>query len=217
MGISLRPPPIEKLAGYIQDGQYVDMRVCDQGRFERVMPLNLTIHRDHDELEVRQDVPDGKEVQSRVFRFDCEDIMTVQPTVFELDDVEAAKLEDGEHGLTDEALAREILQTVAFMHGATANEIKDGTNETVWYRQLCIRLMWEVSKRGQSNIPQLFGYSSGGTTHNALYQTAKKPDHVLRLHSLLQTRLGVRLPFVRALASHNHQESIIAPTTGRQS
>lgn len=210
--MDLEPPSLETVASWIHDEQWIDMRICGKGMFERVLPFAVTIHRNLDELHCRQDYQLDGIVTQAYHDFDCEDIMWWRPTICGLEDVEPRELSKVRQEVSDEYLAGEILETVAFMSGHGIQTIKD-SGTCSHERQVCIRLMWEASDLGAGKIPELFGYASGGMFTSAMRMTAKdknRVDEIKRAYALLETRVGHRLPFVRSAHRRSQQSPVAA-------
>lgn len=210
--MALDPPDFEVIAAWVRDEQWIDMRICEVGLVERVMPKAVTLHRDWDQLHCCQEYVLDEQIVTEDRHFDCEDIMWWRESIFAVEDVTPRAL-PSKGSVSNERLAEEILETVAFLTGHGVQTIKDSTTCS-YERQLCIRLMWEASTLGAGKIPQLFGYSSGGMFTSAMMRTQGQADGVKRAYGLLESRLGHRLPFVRTQGPRGRQKRVAAVPTG---
>lgn len=210
--MALDPPDFEIIAAWIRDEQWIDMRVCDVGLVERVLPQAVTLHRDWDQLHCCQEYILDEQIVSGERHFDCEDIMWWRESIFAIEDVTPQSLPTRREDISNERLAEEILETVAFLTGHGTQTIKD-SGTCSHERQVCIRLMWEASTLGAGKIPQLFGYSSGGMFTSAMTRTGKHAEQIKRAYALLETRLGHRLPFIRSTQGTRGRQSPIAAVT----
>lgn len=194
MPISLEPPPIEELAAAMRDRAWLDMRVVGGGELVRVMPVNLSIWPDRDEVTVEQEYLQRGDFQKRQVTVDAEDIMWSRPTICGISDVEIPELPECEDQPPTDELASHILDTLAFLHGVTPKQVKEGLPAQA--RKVCVRLMWELTHLPQSKIPHHFGYQRGAQTTYTLNDT-QRPEliaEVKRAHELLEQRMGRKLP-----------------------
>lgn len=190
----------------MRDRAWLDMRVLDVGELIRVMPVNLSIWPDRDEVTVRQEYLRAGDFQERKVTVDAEDIMWSRPTICGISDVEIPELPSYDERPETDELASNILTTVAFMYSLTEKEVKEGYEPTA--RKICVRLMWELTHLPQSQIPHHFGYQRGAQTTYTLNDT-QRPEVVPRVkaaHELLEQRMGRKLPaFPRTSVPRNRK------------
>lgn len=193
MPLSLDPPPIEDLAAAMYGRTLLDMRVVGTGELIRVMPVNLSIWPDRDELTVEQEYLHGGDFRKRVVTVDAEDIMWSRPTICGISDVEIPELPESEGEEDADELARHVLATFCHISGLSEKELKSGA-EPRW-RKLCVRLMWELTTLPQTQIPHHFGYQKLAQMTYVLNDT-EATDMVKALktaHELLEIRMGRKL------------------------
>lgn len=83
---ALDPVSLTRLAEYLRDGTWLDMRICDHGPVERVQIMNITVWADREDVMLRQQVQSGDGddilITEQELEADAEDIMWARPSVF---------------------------------------------------------------------------------------------------------------------------------------
>jgi hypothetical protein len=128
--MALEPVPLERIARYLRDEEWVDMRVCEAGIFERVQVENVTVFRDREEVVVRHRRPpieDGG-VTTETWRIDAEDIMWINPTVFSEEEAAPPKAATASKGGLD-ARGGQIDQVFVALMVALASHFKMPVND----------------------------------------------------------------------------------------
>lgn len=131
----LDPVALDKLAAYMRDETWLDIRICDHGPVERVQIMNITVWPDHEDVTMRQEVMRGEDIHELQLEADAEDIMWARPTAFpepldvqEAKPVEPPREEEFMPGRLEEAYDA-TLDAVAFAHSMSRAELDKELNE----------------------------------------------------------------------------------------
>lgn len=171
----MRQVPLDLLAGWLRDGELVDMRVLhgeDMVTLERVEITEIIVRREDEALTAKQEFVDGDATLQHDLVIECENLYWARPTSFELHTVnpvqdyhpEPDTLEDVS-GVMDkawEAVAdnHDIVQPVAWFR----EKVLDGTwmssGANISVRHLVILTAWHTSDLQPDRICKLVGYHS---------------------------------------------------------
>lgn len=207
--MTLKPPPLERIAEAIRDRELLDVRVVGEGVLPRVCPINLTVWEGHDDVTFSQEYLADGDFHKAEYTFDAEDVMWLKPTICGISDVEPPRVRALKRLPDDEQMIQHVLDTVAFIYDLKRDDILNHRQTTPQVRYLAMLLLYEVTDMSQHAIPQHFGYQSPTPLHSAqrevgLYRKIpKEQEHldriaeVRRAHGLLEQRVGGELPFVR--------------------
>jgi hypothetical protein len=198
--VALKPPDIERIAEAVRDQEWLDIRAIDEGRLIRVMPVNITVWPDRDDVTFRQEYIADGDYRSNEWVIDAEDIMALHPSIHGVTDVERPRVADTGLLPEDAVMCRHAIETVAFvykMDTSTLLQLVGGATPLVRY--FAIMLMWETTGLSQTEICAVVGYKSPQPYYSARL-AMKDADTLARLrqmYSLMEERVGRTLPYRR--------------------
>lgn len=207
--MTLKPPPLERIAEAIRDRELLDVRVVGEGVLPRVCPINLTVWEGHDDVTFSQEYVSDGDFHKAEYTFDAEDVMWLKPTICGISDVEPPRVRALRDLPDNEKMVQHVLDTVAFVYNRKVDDILNHRETVPQVRYLAMLLLYEVTNMSQHMIPQHFGYKSITPLHSALMEVGlnrripKEQEHLDRIerlrqaHELLETRVGRTLPFCR--------------------
>lgn len=182
------PVPLERLAGYLRDGELVDMRVLHEdavATLERVLISEINVRKYDEGLLVRQEFLDGETTLRQDIVVEVDNVLWARPTSFELSLVnpirevepEPDTLEDTD-GILDaawEAVADDldIVLDVPRWRGMVMDGSWGSSGTNIDIRHLVILVVWHTSDMQPDRICKLVGYHS-----QQPFLTAKDKCHV---------------------------------------
>lgn len=179
---SLEPCPLWKLAEYMRDGTWLDVRT-DETLITRVRIVEMIVRVRGEDIVLRQEWFDAEqEWRKQQFVVDADTIWKVLPTNYKLEVVEphGVQLPPGE--MTEDQATHIldlIVKAALFMFSLTPEEFSSKTAVNKWAnidaRYACMAVSWELTELGENEITHRCGYKSPMPLHSARQSIFIKP------------------------------------------
>lgn len=182
------PVPLERLAGYLRDGELVDMRVLHEdavATLERVCIREINVRKYDEGLLVTQEFVDGEATLRQDIVVEVDNVLWARPTSFELSLVnpirevkpEPDTLEDTSGILESawESVADEhdVVLDIPRFRGMVMDGSWASSGKCIDVRHLVVLVVWHTSDMQADRICKLVGYHS-----QQPFLTAKDKCHV---------------------------------------
>lgn len=165
------PPDLGIIATAIRDESWLDMRVCDMGRLDRVRIEQLRVHRERDELVVSQKwLEDGEDLRNDEYLLDMEDVIWLRDTRVALENVKPFTRPTAMHVAPADVNAKKIIDEIVrsqvhLTAGLTEAQLRGGSKQTaptvIWPRQEALFMAYEMTDESPVDICEKhFGYAS---------------------------------------------------------
>lgn len=166
MPTRLDPVPLDEIASRIRDEAWVDLRVVGVGTVQRVLITQLNVHRDHDEVVVRQKfAASDDELTVEEHAFDAEDIRWLRETQVALCDVKPVQppAPESVQCIDAKSVVNRIIRSVCFVYEKSEAELRGGWRAAGATRERQ-RALWLAFEMTDLTPPQIckdhFGYGS---------------------------------------------------------